>query len=401
MTIEELPRWGAVATVAAPSVNRDEVETVVDPSVGRDKIEIDQLRHDEIEIDRLLLRTKQMGASDLHLKAGSPPALRIDGELRIQHDLPDLTGEDIEQMLRQLASEKQWEDFRQNLELDFSYALPGVARFRVNAGLQRETPTLVARLLSLAIPSIEELGLPELCKELAMKPRGLILVTGPTGSGKSTTLAAMIDHINQHEARRVITIEDPIEYVFEDKLCMITQRELGVDTHSFASALKHALRQDPDVILVGEMRDLETISTALTAAETGHLVLSTLHTVSAALTMDRIIDVFPPHQQQQVRTQLATIVEGVLSQTLLPLAEGEGRIAVIEVMVATSAVRNLIRESKTHQLLGVMETGQRFGMQTLDQALVKVFKEGKVTLDAVLAKAGNPAHLKQLIEAMG
>jgi len=355
---------------------------------------------DSVDIDQLLRRTAQVGASDVHLKAGSSPALRIDGTLILQQDLPCLKPEEIELMLKRIATEEQWLAFEKNLELDFSYSLPGVARFRVNAGRQRESITLVARRLSLTIPTMDELGLPEVCKELVTKPRGLILVTGPTGSGKSTTLAAMIDYLNEREAHRVITIEDPIEYVFEDKRCMITQRELGVDTHSFADALKHALRQDPDVILVGEMRDLETIATALTAAETGHLVLSTVHTASAALTVDRIIDVFPPHQQQQIRTQLASIVEGVLCQTLLPLASGEGRMLAMEIMIATSAIRNLIREAKTHQLTGVIETGARVGMQTLDQALVKIFKEGKVTLDEVMAKAGNPAHLRHLIEAM-
>jgi len=366
---------------------------------------IDPISHalverDNVDVEQLLLRTAQLGASDLHLKAGSPPALRIDGELIIQQDLPHMKPEEIELMLKGITTEEQWLAFEENLELDFSHSLPGVARFRVNAGRQRESITLVARRLSFTIPTIDELGLPEVCKELVSKPRGLILVTGPTGSGKSTTLAAMIDYLNEREARRVITIEDPIEYVFEDKLCMITQRELGIDTHSFALALKHALRQDPDVILVGEMRDLETIATALTAAETGHLVLSTVHTASAALTVDRIIDVFPPHQQQQVRTQLASIIEGVLSQTLLPLANSDGRIAAIEIMVVTSAVRNLIREAKTHQLPGVIETGARVGMQTLDQALVKIFKEGKITLDEAMAKAGNPSHLRHFIEAM-
>jgi len=355
---------------------------------------------DDADVDLLLRRTAQLGASDLHLKAGSSPALRIDGTLILQEDLPSLTPEEIELMLKGITTEDQWSAFEKNLELDFSHSLPGVARFRVNAGRQRESITLVARRLSLTIPTMDELGLPEVCKELVTKPRGLILVTGPTGSGKSTTLAAMIDYLNEREAHRVITIEDPIEYIFTDKRCMITQRELGIDTHSFADALKHALRQDPDVILVGEMRDLETIATALTAAETGHLVLSTVHTASAALTVDRIIDVFPPHQQQQIRTQLASIVEGVLCQTLLPLATGGGRTVAMEIMVVTSAIRNLIREAKTHQLAGVIETGARIGMQTLDQALVKTFKEGKVTLDDIMAKAGNPGHLRHLIEAM-
>jgi twitching motility protein PilT len=351
-------------------------------------------------IEDLLWRTVRMGASDLHLKVDSPPALRIDGELNTQLDLQPLTADDVQAMLKQLTNHRQWEEFSYNLELDFSYTLPDVARFRINAGKQRGTITVVCRRLSLTIPAMDDLGLPEVCKDLVMKPRGLILVTGPTGHGKSTTLASMIQYLNERQPARVITIEDPIEYVFEDQRCLITQRELGVDTHSFASALKHALRQDPDVILVGEMRDLETISTALTAAETGHLVLSTLHTVSAPLTIDRIIDVFPPHQQQQVRIQLAGIIEGVISQTLLPRADGQGRILASEVMIGTAAIRNMIRESKTHQLYGVMETGSRVGMQTLDGALVQLFKEGKITLDDALSKAGNPGHLRQLIEAL-
>ncbi|MCD6518827.1 MAG: type IV pilus twitching motility protein PilT [Anaerolineae bacterium] len=352
---------------------------------------------ERVHIDELLRSMAQQQASDIHLKVGRPPVFRIHGELIPQTAYAPLRTEDMERLYRQLTTPSQRARFEQELELDLPYELEGVARFRVNIAKQRNTITIVMRRLSLTIPSLEELRLPEICKELVMRPRGLILVTGPTGSGKSTTLAAMIDYLNEREARRVVTIEDPIEYVFEDKKCFVTQRELGEDTPSFASALKHALRQDPDVILVGEMRDLETISAALTAAETGHLVLSTLHTAGAALTVDRIVDVFPPHQQQQVRIQLANILVGILSQTLLPLVNGQGRVVAVEVMVATPAVRNLIRESKTHQLPGVIETSQRLGMQTLDQALLALYQQGLVSLEDVLARAADPEHLRNLL----
>jgi len=354
--------------------------------------------HNRITLEELLRRTVTLGASDLHIRVGSVPVLRINGELIPQSDLYPLSPAEIDSMLAQITSEEQRQQFAKNLELDFSYGLSGLARFRVNAAKQRGTTTLVLRRLSLSIPSIDDLGLPQVCKELVMKPRGLILVTGPTGSGKSTTLAAMIEYLNERERRRVITIEDPIEYLFEDKRCFITQREVGTDTRSFAEALKRALRQDPDVILVGEMRDLETIATALTAAETGHLVLSTLHTASAAMTIDRIVDVFPPYQQQQIRSQLAGILEGVLSQTLLPRADGNGRVVAVEVLIATPAIRNMIREAKTHQIPNAMETGSQFGMCTLDQELVRLFREGLVTLDDALAKTSTPAHLRQLVE---
>lgn len=354
---------------------------------------------DEVHMDELLRLTARMAASDIHLKAGSPPVLRIRGELVPQPQYRSLTADDTQRLYEQVTNPVQRERFEREPELDLSYELAGVARYRVNVARQRSTITIVARRLSVAIPSIDDLRLPSVCKELVMKPRGLVLVTGPTGSGKSTTLASMIDHLNERVNRRIITCEDPIEYVFADKRCFVTQRELGEDTPTFASALKHALRQDPDVILVGEMRDTETISAALTAAETGHLVLSTLHTNSAALTVDRIIDVFPPHQQQQVRTVLSNILEGVLSQTLLPTADGQGRVAAIEVMIASPAVRNLIREAKTHQIPGVIETSQRLGMKTLDQALIELFRHGLVALDEVLSRAANPEHIRSLLQA--
>jgi twitching motility protein PilT len=351
------------------------------------------------EIDELLRLTAREEASDIHLKVGSCPVLRINGELVQQAQYADLSEENLESYYRQLTLPDQRERFERDLELDLSYGLKGVARFRVNIASQRNTLTIVMRRLSSRVPGIDELGLPGACKELVMRPRGLILVTGPTGSGKSTTLAAMIDYLNQREARRIVTIEDPIEYLFPDKKCFITQRELGGDTRSFADALKHALRQDPDVVLVGEMRDLETIASAITAAETGHLVLSTLHTAGAALTVDRIVDVFPPHQQQQVRVQLANILEGVLSQTLVPTVDGDGRVAAVEVMMATSAIRNMVREGKSHQLPGVIETGQRDGMQTLDQALMALLRRGLITREAVLARANNPDYLRSRMAA--
>ena len=353
-----------------------------------------------VHIDELLRLTARLSASDIHLKAKSCPVLRINGELVPQTIYDPLGMEDLNRLYHQLTNEAQRTRFEQELELDLAYGLDDVGRCRVNIGKQRNTITIVIRRLTSIIPALEDLGLPAICKELVMRPRGLILVTGPTGSGKSTTLAAMIDYLNERETRRIITIEDPIEYIFQDKRSFVTQRELGQDTPSFASALKHTLRQDPDVILVGEMRDLETIAAALTAAETGHLVLSTLHTAGAALTVDRIIDAFPAHQQQQVRAQLGNIIEGVLSQTLLPTVDGQGRVAAIEVMVATPAVRNLIREAKTHQLPGVIETSQRVGMQTLDQALLALAQRGVVLLEDVLAKAANPEHMRSRLRSI-
>ena len=336
-------------------------------------------------------------ASDIHLSVGRPPSIRVHGTIGPMAPYDRLSEQDMQRLYEQITLPDQREIFDRELELDIPYVLEGVSRFRVNVAKQRRTISIVMRALAMSIPSIEDLNLPLVCKELVMKPRGLVLVTGPTGSGKSTTLASMIDYLNQNDARRVITIEDPIEYLFHDKRSYITQRETGSDTHSFADALKHALRQDPDVILVGEMRDLETISAAMTAAETGHLVLSTLHTAGAAVTVDRIIDAYPAFQQQQVRTQLATIIEGVLSQTLLPTKDGKGRRAAVEVMVASPAIRNMIRDEKTHQIPGVIETSQRLGMQTLDQALAEIYHTGLVDLDQILQKANNPENLQKLL----
>ncbi len=350
-----------------------------------------------MNIDDLLRIVVERDASDLHLKADSPPVLRINGELAPYGDPLGLTPEEIREAFEHVTAKDQREEFARELELDFAYSVPGLARFRVNAALQKGTISLAFRQIYWRIPAIEELGLPEVCKVLALKPQGLILVTGPTGCGKSTTLAAMIDYLNERERRRVVTVEDPIEYLFKDKRCFITQRELGTDTKSFASALKRVLRQDPDVILVGEMRDLETIATALTAAETGHLVLATLHTPSASQAIDRIIDVFPPHQQGQIRAQLSITLQGVLYQALIPRADGNGLIVAMEVMLATPAIRNLIREGKTYQMPNVIQTGAQYSMQTFNQALRDLHQKGLITQEEALTRSNNPEELRTLI----
>ena len=349
-----------------------------------------------------LMRAMTKRASDLHLNSGSPPVLRIDGEMVPQTELPPLTTEDVAQFFTEITTEEQRKKFEENLELDFAYGAPGMGRFRANACFQRGTISLCFRLLQPVIPDIEELGLPEACKDLALKERGLVLVTGPAGSGKSTTLAAMIKYLNGLRSRRVITIEDPIEFLHENDKCFITQRQIGADTLDFATALKHALRQDPNVILVGEMRDLETIATALTAAETGHLILTTLHTPSAPQAIDRIIDVFPPYQQQQVRIQLSTVLEGVLYQTLVPKPDGTGRVAAMEVMIATDAIRNLIREARTAQMWSIMQTGAQYGMQTIDQALMQLYHNRVIALEEALSRCREPeAEKKSLARPAG
>jgi twitching motility protein PilT len=352
----------------------------------------------ELNIDDLLRRMVEAEASDLHMTAGSPPVLRIHGGL-VPQELPELTAEAMRSALSQIVTQEQQDVFHRAKELDFAYSAQEIGRFRVNAALQRGSIALAFRLVRSDIPTVEELGLPAVCRSLVLKPRGLVLVTGPTGCGKSTTLAAMIDYLNERERRHVVTIEDPIEFVHQNKQCLISQRELGGDTTSFAEALKHTLRQDPDVILVGEMRDLETTALALTAAETGHLVLATLHTPSAAQTIDRIIDSFPPHQQPQVKAQLSTVLEAVLCQTLVPRADRSGRVAAVEVMVATSAVRNLVREGKTFQLPNVIQTGSQYGMQTLDQALAALCRSNVVSRDEALARSANPEELERLLGA--
>ena len=345
-----------------------------------------------MDIKALLNFTAEIGASDLHLRAGSPPIYRVHGKLVPASDQEPLTEDATIQAFEQISDNGTRQRFAANKDLDFSYTLTDTARYRVNASLQRGSISLAFRRIAVVVPTIDELELPGICKTLALKPRGLILVTGPTGSGKSTTLAAMIEHLNQHEARLIVAIEDPIEFIYRDKRCVITQREIGKDTQSFATALRAALRQDVDVILVGEMRDPETMAACLTAAETGHLVLSTLHTRSAPSTIDRIIDSFPPHQQAQIRMQLSLTLEAILSQTLIP------RLEAVEVMLANAAIRNLIREGRTHQMNSVLQTGVQEGMQTLEQALKDLYRRQAIALDDACAAAHDEQGLRALIE---
>jgi twitching motility protein PilT len=352
-------------------------------------------------IDDLLTRMVGHAASDLHLAVGAAPAARIRGELGAVDGLPALTPDDTRQLLYGLLSTEQQKRLEVERQLDLSYALPGVARFRVNVYFQRQALGAVFRLIPDEIRTLEELGLPDSLNELAAKPRGLVLVTGPTGSGKSTTLAALVDRVNRTRSDHILTIEDPIEFIHRHKRCLVNQREIGADAVSFADALRAALRQDPDVILLGEMRDLETIATALTAAETGHLVFATLHTQSAPSTIDRIIDVFPGEQQEQVRTQLAGALQGVLTQTLVPTADGTGRVAALEVLLPDDAVRNLIRQGKVEQIYSVMQTGTQRGMQTLEQALARLVLSGAVALEVALARSSRPAELDGLVQRSG
>ncbi len=340
-----------------------------------------------MHIDNILQKGVEKKVSDIHLTAGLPPAYRISGDLRPDQEQELLQPEQTDLLARQMMSEEQWEEFQERGDFDFSYSIPDLGRFRVNAFKQRGKVALVLRLINSEVLTFQQLGLPPVLKELAMKPKGLVLVTGPTGSGKSTTLTALIDAINSERRHHIITLEDPIEFLHQHKKSIVNQREVGPDSKSFAAALKSALRQDPDVILVGEMRDLETISTAVTAAETGHLVFATLHTSSAASTVDRIIDVFPAHQQQQIRVQLAATIQGIIAQQLIPKLDGKGRVAAMEILVATPAIRNLIREGKTHQLLSQLQTGGRHGMQALDNCLRNMAMQKAITVEEALSRA--------------
>jgi twitching motility protein PilT len=339
-----------------------------------------------MEIKELLITTKEKDASDLHLNVGVPPVLRINGKLE-KLNLPELTPEDTHNMIYSILNEKQETDFEKCGELDLSYELANLARFRVNVFKHRRGEGAAFRLIPEKIKTLSELNLPSILSTFTDKDKGFVLITGPTGSGKSTTLAALIDIINKKRYDNIITIEDPIEFVHYHQNCLISQREIGSHTKSFASALRNALREDPDVILVGEMRDLETISMALTAAETGHLVFSTLHTISAAETIERIIDVFPPHQQNQVRMQLAGSILGIIAQTLLPTADEKGRVPAIEVMIANPAIRNLIREGKVHQIPSTIQTSKKEGMQSLDQSLKDLVMEDKISREEAIKKA--------------
>lgn len=352
---------------------------------------------DTPHIDDLLRLMLERGGSDLHITVGSPPGVRQRGELMPIENMKPLMPRDTMEMILSLLSEEQRRRFETELELDFAYSIPGVSRFRANVFQQRNSMGAVFRVIPIKIPTMADLALPKVCKYLAERPRGLVLVTGPTGSGKSTTLAAMIDHINATRAVHIITMEDPIEFMHRNKKAYVNQREVGEDTHSFANALKRVLRQDPDVILVGEMRDLETISAAITAAETGHLVLATLHTTGGPETIDRVIDVFPPHQQQQVRMQLSSTLEGVLSQVLLRSTDGRSRIMAMEVMLGIPAISNLIREGKTHQMETIIQGGASLGMQTLDQGLKNLLTAGKITFEEAISKAKNPRDLAAML----
>jgi twitching motility protein PilT len=345
-----------------------------------------------MDISEILTFTKEQGASDLHISSGEPPIIRIHGDVR-KIDMPLLSKEQVHAMLYDVLNDQQRKVFEEKKEIDFAIDLKGIARFRVNAFYQSRGEAIVFRTIPTKVMTMEELGLPKILSDLTEKSKGLVLVTGPTGSGKSTTLAAMIDYINRREKCHIITVEDPIEFVYEPKMCLINQRELGAHTHSFANALRSALREDPDVILVGEMRDLETISLAMTAAETGHLVFGTLHTSSAAKTVDRVIDVFPPEQQSQIRTMFSESIEAVITQTLLKKKDGKGRVAALEIMIGTPAIRNLIREGKIAQIPGMMQTGKQFGMQTMDAALVELYKKGVVSKEAVTPYLSSPGAL--------
>ncbi len=344
-------------------------------------------------LEPLLEDMIRRGASDLHLTAGLPPRLRIDGFLADADGWSALEPEDTARLAFSVLTESQEDRFRAENELDFSFGLPELARFRGNCFRQRGSVAMSIRHIPDRTPSLEDLGLPPILNQLAELPRGLVLVTGPTGSGKSTTLAAMVDRINRRRKGHIMTIEDPIEFLHRHRRCLVNQREVGTDTRSFAAALKHALRQDPDVILIGEMRDVETMGAALTIAETGHLVLSTLHTNSASDSVNRVIDAFPSERHAQVRTQLASVLEGVVTQVLIPRAARRGRVAAAEVMVCTAAVRAVIRDEKVHQIRSLMQAGRKHGMQTMNDALSKLYFNGEVTLHAALRASSDPPEL--------
>jgi twitching motility protein PilT len=349
----------------------------------------------KLEINELLEEVIKRGASDLHITVGVPPVLRINGVLQ-RMDLPKLSSDETREMVYSILTARQRETLETNLEFDLSYSVPGSARFRVNAYFQRNSLGAAFRIIPFRIKSVEELKLPLIVKEFARLPRGFVLITGPTGQGKSTTLAAIIDLVNSTREEHIMTVEDPIEFLHLHKKCVVNQREVGADTHSFANALKYVLRQDPDVILVGEMRDLETISTALTAAETGHLVFATLHTQDAPQTIDRIVDVFPTFQQSQVRLQLASTIQAIVTQQLVSTKDRKSRIPATEVMVATSAIRNMIRDARVHQIYSAMQAGGQHRMQTMDASLAALYKAGQISYETALARSHNKDDFRRL-----
>ncbi len=350
-----------------------------------------------VDFADIVLAALERRASDIHLTAGAAPHVRVRGRLHALEDFPKLGVQDTREIVYSILSDVQRQQFENNRQVDFSYSVPRMARMRVNAYVQRGSVSAAFRVIPSEIKTLEQLGMPPVIHQMAALPRGIVLVTGPTGSGKSTTLASVIDEINNTREDHILTIEDPIEFLHTHKQCLVNQRELGSDATGFAEGLRAALREDPDVILVGEMRDLETISTALTAAETGHLVLATLHTQDAPQTIDRVIDVFPPHEQQHVRVMLSVALQGVVAQQLLPTADGSGRVAAVEVLIPTPAVRNLIREGKTHQIYSAIQTGGEHGMQTMDSALTELVRAGKITRDTARRRASVPAELERLL----
>jgi len=401
-----LEAYAAVASQEAPAQPEAAVDVPEQGSApdsegddlyeGKVRLGAEDTSVDSMFLTDLLIEVLDRNCSDLHLTVGAAPTVRQHGHLTPVEGRPKMTPQTLQKVLYAIMSQKQREKFEEELELDFAYSVPGRARFRVNIYRQRDSLGAAFRLIPYEIKALEDLGVPPSVANFAMLPRGFVLVTGPTGSGKSTTLAAVVDLANRQRRDHIMTVEDPIEFLHEHKNCLVNQREVGEDTHTFKNALKHVLRQDPDIILVGEMRDLETIEIALTAAETGHLVMATLHTQDAAQTIDRVIDVFPPHQQQQVRTQLAGAIQGVVCQQLVRTADGQGRVVATEILVATPAIRNLIREGKTHQIYSAMQAGAKFGMATMDQHLAELVKKGKVTYDTALEKCHHVEDFNRL-----
>ncbi len=372
-----------ITTKSAPSTNSSS--------------ETSSLLREKVSISALLQILVEAGGSDLHLSAGLIPTVRVNGELLQIPNHERIDARRLRELIYTMLTQRQRERFEEDLELDGSYSVPEVGRFRFNIMQQRGSVGAVFRYIPFEIPGLETLGLPPIVEKLTTIPRGLVLATGPTGSGKSTTLAAILDRVNSTRKCHIVTIEDPIEYLYRHKLAVVNQREVGADTKGFGNALRHVLRQDPDVILVGEMRDLETISSAITAAETGHFVLASLHTQDAPQAIDRIVDVFPPYQQQQIRVQLASTVQAIVTQQLLPNAQGTGRVLACEVLVATPAVRNLIREAKVHQIYSSMQAGGQYGMMTMDSSLAALVKAGKITQATAFSASSNPEDLKRLL----
>lgn len=403
--LTDLERHAGCEVIRAIST-KDSIIAALNGLFGVPEMEVEEataqgvMRSEEpptINVNELLLQLLERKGSDLHLAAGAKPIIRIDGELIPLDGYDVLKPAELRAMVYALLTEKQRETFEENLELDCSHPLPGHARFRVNVMFQRESVGAVFRAIPEHAQTLEQLGMPDVVSTLAELSRGLVLVTGPTGSGKSTTLAALVDMINEARACHILTIEDPIEFVHHHKKALVNQREVGQDTQGFSNALRHALRQDPDVLLVGEMRDLETVSTALTAAETGHLVFATLHTQDAPQSIDRIVDVFPAEQQAQVRVQLASTLQAIVTQQLVPMAVGTGRTAALEVLIATPGVRNLIREGKGYQITSAMQAGGRHGMQTMDQSLAHLVKRNIITYEAAVERCSNIEDLRRLL----